>query len=499
MALQVNRQTLEVENLIGMKYVQVLVRAEALVPGAGREAIEPLLSEASLYIADTDLQTDRIVIEGTISCQGVYRQGEETTVRALTAQTSLNQAVEIPGTTAGMLSRICADVEHVEAKYENGHMIFLVACGIKAQVLNLSPVELIHSVSGVDGLQTRYHKLCSVKLAAEASELALLREKVALPAALDARTSLMDWATVDIDESVPDLGGVRIKGKVMVETLISSGVAGRPAVLIRYPIQFDQLVEMPDWLTESVFADACIRSIRSQVEQAEGEDDANLVCEAEVKLSIIANSQDCSDALSDIYATQGRRLEVKKGEVSLCSEARRISVNETVRGTVLIGENAPGVGTVIATRARPVIGEWVNENGRSRIDGILEASVLYMPGGSDSLVSTQSELPFSIGVPIELTEDSCVRIQVMGADSNALMSDRLEMKIQMNICCETRSRELFEIVESIEEGDTIVRKPGYMICWPSEGEDEWTVCKRYGVETGKISRIKPGEPVIIKT
>ena len=64
MALQTERQSVEVENLIGARSGQVLLRAEALVPGAGRDAIEPLLADASLFIARTDLQADRVVIEG---------------------------------------------------------------------------------------------------------------------------------------------------------------------------------------------------------------------------------------------------------------------------------------------------------------------------------------------------------------------------------------------------------------------------------------------------
>ena len=77
MALQTETRTLEVEELIGAKNAQVLVRAEALVPGAGRDAIEPLLADACLYIGQADLQADRIVVEGSVSCQAVYRQGEE--------------------------------------------------------------------------------------------------------------------------------------------------------------------------------------------------------------------------------------------------------------------------------------------------------------------------------------------------------------------------------------------------------------------------------------
>ena len=88
MALETDRQTLELENLIGARESQALVRAEALVPGAGRDAIEPLLADACLYISQADLQSDRIVLEGVVSCQAAYRQGEESVVKALTAQTT---------------------------------------------------------------------------------------------------------------------------------------------------------------------------------------------------------------------------------------------------------------------------------------------------------------------------------------------------------------------------------------------------------------------------
>lgn len=498
MALEAIKRIIEVEEMIGTKYAQVLVRAEALVPGAGREAIEPLMAEGTLFIEKTDLQTDRIAIEGSISCQAVYRQGDEITARALTAQTGMSHVIEIPGTEPDMLARVKGEVEHVEAKYENGHMVFLVSCGLKIQILKLSPEEVIQDVIGVDGLETSYRELCSVKLAAESEETALLKNVVPLPAALDARTSLMDWASVSIDSAEPDLGGIRIKGKLMVETLISSGVQGRPVILVRYPIELNQLVELPEWLTGNVFADADIRSIRTQVDQAEGEEDANLNIEAEVRLHVAANTQECSEALMDIYATEGKKLEVQKEKLSLCVSAERVSVSDTVRGTVLIGENAPGVGTVIAARVHPVIGEWRNENGRGRIEGILEATVLYMPGGSDRLSSARAELPFSLDVPVQLTEESWITMQVLNSEANALMSDRLEMRIQLNICCETRKRETYDIVSGIEEGETIQRKPGIIICWPESGEDDWTIGKRYSIPKESVPAVQTGRPIMIK-
>jgi hypothetical protein len=72
MALQTDVQTFEAEQRIGTARAQVLVRAEALVPGAGRDAIEPLLADAGLYIVNADVQADRVVLEGTVACQAVF-------------------------------------------------------------------------------------------------------------------------------------------------------------------------------------------------------------------------------------------------------------------------------------------------------------------------------------------------------------------------------------------------------------------------------------------
>ena len=113
MPLKLLKKEIEAEREIGHRYLQVLSRAEALVPGAGREAIEPLLWDAGVAIIRADVQNDRVVLDGALSCQAVYRQGEETTLRALSAKSTVSQVADIPGAQPGMLSRVQAVMEHV--------------------------------------------------------------------------------------------------------------------------------------------------------------------------------------------------------------------------------------------------------------------------------------------------------------------------------------------------------------------------------------------------
>ena len=262
MAISVLKQALEIEELVGSRQGQALLRAEAIVPGAGRDAIETLMSEADLVIGQVDVQEGRVVLEGTAFCQAVYRQGDEAPLRSLTAQAQLNHAFELPGAARDMPCRVAGEVEHVEAKYENGHMVFLISVGLKLQVWKLTPAEAVTGIEGSPALETESETIRSVRLAAEAGADTLLGETVSLPAALDARAALMGWGTVTVEGVEPDLGGVRVRGKLNVEALVSSGVAGRPVALIKVPLSFERLVEMPDWLVENVYATAHLTAWR---------------------------------------------------------------------------------------------------------------------------------------------------------------------------------------------------------------------------------------------
>ena len=396
MAISVLKQALEIEELVGSRQGQALLRAEAIVPGAGRDAIETLMSEANLVIGQVDVQEGRVVLEGTAHCQAVYRQGGEATLRSLTAQAQLNHAFELPGAASDMPCRVAGEVEHVEAKYENGHMVFLVSVGLKLQLWRLTPAEIVTGIEGSQNLESESETIRSVRLAAEASVETLLQESVSLPAALDARTALMDWGTVTVEGVEPDLGGVRVRGKLNVEALIGSGVTGRPVALIKVPLSFERLVEMPDWLCDNVYATARLDRLDTRVEESEEDDeaDADMRIDAEVSVSVKAVTASEAEALTDAYATKGPSLAIETQTLTPCVAIERAQASEAFHGTLLLPENAPGAGTVLAVRVRPVVGGWGVDAGRTTIDGILEATVLYMPGGSDRVASAQSEMPF---------------------------------------------------------------------------------------------------------
>lgn len=498
MAISVLKQALEIEELVGSRQGQALLRAEAIVPGAGRDAIETLMSEADLVIGQVDVQEGRVVLEGTAHCQAVYRQGGEASLRSLTAQAQLNHAFELPGAAGDMPCRVAGEVEHVEAKYENGHMVFLVSVGLKLQVWKLTPAEIVTGVEGSPALETESETVRSVRLAAESDVDTLLSETVSLPAALDAQTALMSWGTVVVEGVEPDLGGVRVRGKLNVEALVASGVAGRPVALIKVPLAFERLVEMPDWLVENVYATARLQRLETRVETGEEDDEADvdMRIEAEVNVSVKAVTASEAAALTDAYATRGPSVQIEMQEITPCVSIERTQASEAFRGTLLLPESAPGAGTVLAVRVRPVVGGWGVDAGRTTIDGVLEATVLYMPGGSDRVASAQSEMPFSLQVQGELDDSSWVTVEALSAEANALMSDRLELRCLLNVAAETRVTKEYRLLSGAQEGEDVKKRPGIVLFWPGSDDDIWSIGKRYNVSVEDVRAMNGGTDVI---
>lgn len=494
MALSVVRQSIEVEQMIGEDAAQVQVKAEAMVPGAGRERVSILMEEALLSIGSVEVQADRVVLDGTVACQAVYRLGDESDIHALTAQGTLSHVADLPGAGPRMTAQVQGQVEHTECAYENGHIVFRITVGIRIRVLSLSPMEVIGSLEGLEGLEAQTVDICSLKTSAESTTSVLLRDDVDLPSALDSQQELMHWTGVQLDQVSPDLGGVRASGTVQVDTMIASGVAGRPVALVKYQLPFDQLIEMPEWLSGDVKVDAEVRGVMADVMR--DEEDAQLQLEVSLDLIARAMQQDCVSALEDAYATGAQAVAIHSETLELASAIERMSCTDGFKGTLLLPEGAPGVGAVLAVRAHPVLSQWNVQDGHTTLEGVIEATVLYMPGGSDQVTSVRAELPFEIHCQGELPQEAWINLTAVDADATALMSDRLELKCTLKVDSSARMTQSVAVAMMAEETEPESRKSALVIAYPGSSDTFWSIGKKYGLAVSQLQALNPGVPAV---
>lgn len=496
--MELTRQAIEIEKWIGGARVQTRVIAETATPGAGREEIRVLMEEAQVAIDSAEAQEGRIVVDGAVTCQAVYRQGDAAAARAVAAQTRVSEVIEMEGVTARSIVRARGAVEAVEAAYDNGRMRFEVLLSLTVQALELVPIQVITEISGVEGLQTRFVEICSKKLSAQASEDALLTQEVALPAQLDARVSLMDWSSAHVLSTEPDLGGVRVKGEVQAEALIGTGVEARPVALVKVMMPFDQLVEMPEWLTGDVTASARATQLSTSVVAGTEEEGAKLVLEAQVRVEAFAGGEDCARALEDAYGLGEEAVAVETESIDVCTGTVGVDCQEAFRGALLLPDGAPGVGAVLATRVRPVVENQNRENGETVIEGVLDVKAIYLPGGSERVESARGELPFVLHCREDLPDSCWTTVEATPAEATALMSDRLEIKCGLRVHGFYRATTRVGIAQEVEETRREKRDGGLVIVWPGESDTAWSVAKRYALPQERVGDVKPGAPMVLR-
>ena len=502
--MKVIKQGIEVERLVGESVVQLPVRAESLVPGAGRESVSVLMADAFAAVESGEAQSDRVVVSGTVQCQAAYRLGQEGGARALTAQAPFEQIVDMAGAAPKMSVQVEADAEHVEAVYESGHMVFHVTVTLRLRLCSLDTVEAVSDVEGAQGVQKQTEEICSSKINAETSDALSLSDTVSLPAALRARCTLMQWAEPVIERTERDLGGVRVSGEVKVEALIASGVANRPVALVRYALPFDQLISLPDWIAGEPQAQARVSRLRVDVDEGgEGEESA-LKIACDVNLTVRMNGQDCMTVLTDVYSTEGAMLEGTSQSIRLCGGTVSRRSQEHFKSTLLLPEGASGVGVVLAVRAHPLVSGWREENGRALAEGILEVTVLYMQAREETLAGAQAELPFEVRLDELPEQNAWVRAEASEAEATALMSDRLELRCLLKVESGQRSVTEAQVLTDVEEREAPKQCAGVGIVYPQTGDTLWTIGKKYRVSeemlkaaNGGIAQAEVGRPLLI--
>ena len=505
MAISCEKQSVEVERLVGRASFQVPVRAEAAVPGAGRESVEVLMEDAFASVSSAEAQAGRVLVAGQVQCQAVYRLGEEGGLRALTARASFEQAVDMEDVQPQMTARARATVEHVEAAYDNGHMIFQAVVAVTVRVRSLTPVEALTRITGDEPVEILSMSLCPARTSAENSETAALSDSVSLPAALHARVVLMQWAEPRVESAERDLGGVRVSGAVQVESLIASSVAGRPVALVRCRLPFEQLVALPDRLEGEPDCEAEVLNLAVEVEEgAEGED-AALKMRCDLQVTARLEGADCLEAVSDAYLAGEGALELTRETLPVCAGTARTQARETFRGALLLPEGAPGAGTALAARVRPVVSAWEAENGAGRAQGVLEATVLYMPSGSERLSSVRAELPFSMRLDAPAGPDAALVVTASEAEASALMSDRMELRCVLTARGVSWKTEETAVATGARETEAPPRRRGLGVYYPVPGDTFWTVGRRYRIALDQLkadnqdmAAVSAGSPVFIR-
>lgn len=488
MPLNIGRQTLESERVVDSRIVKALIETDAMAQGAD----EVLLCDAMCAIDSAQTQQGRILLDGKVRFQALYRaQGE---VTSLMINAPLRETIEAD-VGPKMAVDYSVEMESAEARLMAGRILCRAVPAIRLTVTTLEPRAVISELDGIDGVCVRREKISSLKVNAEARSSASLSEEFELDRALGAERTLLTRARCDVSEVYDAAGGAMVRGTVAIEAVHSCALPGRPICVSRHALPFEQLVELPDWLRGDLRAGAWVTGLTAQT--LSDEDGAALRVGVELIINVKALGMDESEAIVDAYATGEADIEITRGELVTRTESRRVRALQPAKLRFTLPElrggdgRVSGISQALYCVARPTVVQVEQSGGKATVDGVMELQVIYLPIGGDDVLAATLEAPFTAAFAAELPEDAPILLEAFDCECVPVTSSQLEMKCTLALNATAEAQRGYEVALDAREVEGQAAPMGITVLLAQRGETAWDLAKRFRVPPDELERMNP--------
>lgn len=484
------------ERRVGSGRSQAVVEGEITLPGGLREEARVLYSGGMVVIDGVEALQDRVSVTGKVVFHTLYTQGDPSKINAMEATADFSHTMELPGVQPRMACLTDATVEHVEATAYSGRLGLRAILQISARAMAQQPVEALTGISGVAGLELKPQQLSIKRTVAMGEGETLLREEFSLPEGLQIRDTLCASALVQTGDVTGGLGRIGVNGSVQLEVIHASELPGKPLVVTRHTIPFDQAVELTGEDGDILNGRATVRDVAvASQETAEGE--RTLRVEVLLGLNAWADRQENVTLLEDAYTTGGEDLSLTREQVCYRTADTRSQTAESGKLMLMLPEGSPAARTVLCGFASPILTGREQIGGRLTLEGMLEVTLLYMTDDSDVPVTVFQEEPFRITFAAEAGQDDFLFLQVGDVDVSAITSDRVEMKYIMHLTVSGMQTAQAALVTDAEPAAADAPSAGIILCFAQGGETLWDIARRYRVPMALLKELNPdltGEP-----
>lgn len=484
------RESVEIERLAAEAAEQALVEGEVALPGGIREEATVLGCEARLVISSVEPQTDRLAMDGTVVFQVLYRQGDDA-VRVLEANCSFNHLADMAGVDARMRPKVIGSVQSATAQPVSGRMRLRAVVDVTARVFSPEQAAVVTGVTNVDGLQTLEQSYSLTRHAAVGQASALLREEFDLtppPAILE---TLYARAMPHVRSVSGGEGRATVEGDVTLEVFHAGADPDMPLVITRHLFPFEQPVDLHGASGDDLRARVQVQDVvASSVDSGDGS--RVLRTETVLDLEVEAFAETTFSSLRDAYTLRGEALSLQIEPLSCFAGVDSVTAVESDKLVMPLPEGSPPVGRVLGALLSPSMAGSEQVGGRTVIEGILDAQVIYVPANGEPVAAVRQELPFRIAFQGALPAGATVSLVTQDVQAEGIASDRVELKYRMEMEANAVVAQPILLPIDVRTVTAPPARGGLVMVWPQRGETLWDIAKRLRVTTDSIARLNPG-------
>lgn len=514
MAIELVKENIECEQLLGENTIDTVVKSEYLIPDTHPDVKEILSLEAKPYVMNKEVLQDKVFLEGQIEYNVLYlaADGDKYAVHNVNYSSKFSDYVEIKGSEHAMACEGECYVEHMDCGIINERKVSIEGIiKLKAEVYNNQNFEVIKDVIGAGDIQ-------------------FLRNPSSVDKIMGSlNADLVAKSHIQISSDKPEIGNilkcdvnvhkkeVKVEDrKVNISAFASINILYRGKdsneicnvqddVFINKELEVENALDVMDNFT--VFTvDAQQFDIK---EDDLGENriiDTEVLIKAAVKIMHKEEMNVIEDAYSPSIILE---MNKKNYEVNVIQGQ---SLNQTiVKGNLEVGENNPKPKEVINCNGSAVVTDKKIVEDKVVVEGIVDTSVLYKTDIPEKYIQVaQDSIPFTctLDIPQAKIDMQCVARVNLESIEAFVEADTIAVKAVVEVYSRVNYNTNREFLVNIEpvEGEMPKKKGSITIYVVQNGDSLWKVAKKYfctvdsliGInELENPEELKPGQKLII--
>lgn len=374
--LQVSKELLRLEEVIGEGSTQIAVTSDLVVPAPKPPVVSVIDYVANIRTTKISIVPNKVIVDGVIELTTIYEGATPyQTVHVMHHQVAFSGFVEIPGAQEEMIALPTVAIEHVGFEVPPGGDRARVTIILRLTVKVVRPVQIriVVDVSGVPGLKVVKETLRAEDVLGEASAQAIVQSTLTVPPEKPDVVSVIDHAEeLELTGTVIIPNKVIIRGVIRLRTIYEGRTPYQTVHVMHHEIPFEQFVEVPGAQTDmSVYPTVSIEFVGFDVFPDGRSVTARIILKITVKVVRIRSMQ----VITDVTGVAG--LHVVKELVRIqevLGEGKRQTI---VRSVLDIPDIKPRVAAVLGHQATVTVTRTIVVPNKIIIEGEIHLQTMY--------------------------------------------------------------------------------------------------------------------------
>jgi len=497
MEINLIRENIEYEQLLGENTADTVVKEEYVIPDTQPDVREILMVDAKALISSKEIIQDKVYLEGQIQYNVLYitKDQERTDMENVVYNSKFSNTIDIMGAKPEMLCDAECFVEHMECRIVNERKICLEGIlKLKSEVYKNFDFQIVKDIEAVKDVQYLKNPTSIDKVIRSFNGELIGKANIKIPMDKPEIAKIIKY-DVNVHKKEVKLydGKISINAFACIN-MIYKGRDSRELIYIEQEVMLNKdldFEEVNPYMDN--YTDFRVDAVDIDIKEDDLGEKRIIDAEFIIKTNTRAMHKEDVDMIEDVYSPT-TKLEMDKKDYALNVMQGQLLTETLVKGDIELDSNMSKPSKVIMCNASVSVTDKKVIEDKVVIEGIMNVTVLYGSDDEEKYLSTVSEeIPFTcgaeiLGAKINMNSVCKLSLENINADIEAgNISVRAIVKVYVRVNYMVEKKFLVDVYPI--EGEAPKKKASITIYVVQSGDTLWKIAKKYNTTMQEVARV----------